>query len=277
MSTLDAVRAPARVAERTTRGAADRMKALGRAELTLLGRNKSAMFTVLALPSVLTLSMHSAVKSLDLKQTGLTIGTVLLPGALGYVLLFAVYSTLTGVYVIRREELVLKRLRTGELRDLEILAGAALPAVLIGLAQSVLLVVGGSVLMGVAAPGTVWLAAVGLLLGMGLMGALAAATAALTNSAEGAQVAVLPMMMLSIMRLGHGRTAGRAARHAGLGVRTAAAEPGGGHDQERLDRRGHGRGAAGTARHGCLDVHRGVGRAQALPLGAATLRQAETG
>ncbi|MGW2816732.1 ABC transporter permease [Streptomyces sp. NPDC001415] len=198
MSTLDAVRAPARVAERTTRGAADRMKALARAELILLGRNKSAMFTVLALPSVLTFSMHSAVKSLDLKQTGLTVGTVLLPGALGYVLLFAVYSTLTGVYVIRREELVLKRLRTGELRDLEILAGAALPAVLIGLAQSVLLVVGGSVLMGVAAPGTVWLAVVGLLLGMGLMGALAAATAALTNSAEGAQVAVLPMMMLSI-------------------------------------------------------------------------------
>ncbi|MFF4181599.1 ABC transporter permease [Streptomyces sp. NPDC001691] len=198
MSTLDAVRGAALAPQRATKGAADRMKALGRAELTLLGRNKSALFTVLVLPSLLTVSMYSAVHSLDLKQTGLTVGTVLLPGSLGYVLLFAVYSTLSGVYVVRREELVLKRLRTGELRDLEILAGAALPAVLIGLAQSVLLAVGGSVLMDVAVPGTLWLAVVGLLLGMVLMGALAAATAAFTRSAEGAQIAVMPLMMLSI-------------------------------------------------------------------------------
>ncbi|MFD7168673.1 ABC transporter permease [Streptomyces violascens] len=197
-TTLDAVRSPVRARERTPNTSADRMKALGRAELTLLARNKSAMFTVLALPTVLTVSMHSAVSSMDLKQTGLTVGTVLLPGALGYVLLFAVYSTLTGVYVVRREELVLKRLRTGELRDLEILAGAALPAALIGLAQAVLLALGGSVLMDVPVPGTIWLAVVGLLLGMVVMGALAAATAAVTKSAEGAQIAVMPMMMLSI-------------------------------------------------------------------------------
>ncbi|WP_329463993.1 ABC transporter permease [Streptomyces sp. NBC_01431] len=202
MSTLDAVRSPVRARERTPNNAADRMKALGRAELTLLGRNKSALFTMLALPSLLTYSLYSAVQSMDLKRAGLTVGTVLLPGALGYVLLFAVYSTLSGVYVIRREELVLKRLRTGELRDLEILAGAALPALVLGLAQSVLLAAGCAVLMDVPVPGTVWLAAVGLLLGMGLMGALAAATAALTKSAEAAQIAVLPLMMVSILGSG---------------------------------------------------------------------------
>ncbi|MCT9090540.1 ABC transporter permease [Streptomyces sp. ASQP_92] len=201
-TTLDAVRSPALEPARNRRSAVERMTALGRAELTLLGRNKSALFTMFVLPSMLTFSMRPAVRGMDLEHTGLTVGTLLLPGALGYVLLFAVYSTLSGVYVVRREELVLKRLRTGELRDLEILAGAALPAVLIGLAQSLLLAAGCSVLLDVAVPGSVWLAAVGLLLGMGLMGALAAATAALTRSAEAAQVAVLPLMMLSLFGSG---------------------------------------------------------------------------
>ncbi|MEU9198092.1 ABC transporter permease [Streptomyces hundungensis] len=201
-TTLDAVRGPARAKERALTSAADRMKALARAELTLLGRNKSALFTTFVLPTMLTCSMRPAVRDMDLEHAGLTVGTILLPGALGYVLLFAVYSTLSAVYVVRREELVLKRLRTGELRDLEILAGAALPMVLIGLGQSLLLAVGCSALMDVPVPGTVWLAAVGLLLGMGLMGALAAATAALTKSAEAAQVAVLPLMMLSIFGSG---------------------------------------------------------------------------
>ncbi|MEU4346683.1 ABC transporter permease [Streptomyces sp. NPDC023838] len=177
---------------------ASRMKALARAELTLLGRNKAAMFTALVLPAMLTFSMNSAVDGMDLKESGLTVGTVLLPGSLGYVLLFAVYSALTGVFVVRREELVLKRLRTGELRDLEILAGASLPAVTLALAQCVLLAAGCSVVLDVAAPRAVWLAVAGLLLGTALMCVLAAATAAFTRSAEGAQISVMPMMLLSM-------------------------------------------------------------------------------
>ncbi|MFG2718838.1 ABC transporter permease [Streptomyces sp. NPDC048416] len=197
-TTLDAVRSPAMAPERSPKSAADRMKALARAELTLLARNKSVMFTVLVLPSLLTGSMYGAVNSIDLEKNGLTAGTVLLPGSLGYALLFALYSPLVGVYVVRREELVLKRLRTGELRDREILAGAALPAVLITLAQSVLLVAACSLWLHVPLPGSAWLAVVGLLLGIALMGALAAATSAVTKTAEGAQIAVMPMMLLSV-------------------------------------------------------------------------------
>ncbi|MET9360129.1 ABC transporter permease [Streptomyces sp. NPDC006632] len=196
-TTLDAVGSPARPKERPTTSAAGRMKALARAELTLLGRNKSTMFTVLLLPSVLTASMYGTVSSIDLAKNGLNAGTVLLPGSLGFALLFALYSPLVGIYVVRREELVLKRLRTGELRDWEILAGAALPAVLIALAQSALLVVGCSLWLHVPPPGSWWLAVVGLLLGIAVMGALATATAAVTRTAEGAQVAVMPMMLLS--------------------------------------------------------------------------------
>ncbi|MGO4431161.1 hypothetical protein AB4Z54_73365, partial [Streptomyces sp. MCAF7] len=43
--------------------------------------------------------------------------------------------SLVGVFVVRREELVLKRLRTGELRDVEILAGSATPALRSGLVR----------------------------------------------------------------------------------------------------------------------------------------------
>ncbi|WP_369377540.1 ABC transporter permease [Streptomyces sp. cg36] len=177
---------------------ATRMKALARAELTLLGRNKAALFTALVLPAVLTFSMSSAVDGMDLAESGLSAGTVLLPGSLGYVLLFAVYSALTGVFVVRREELVLKRLRTGELRDLEILAGAALPALLLALAQCVLLAAGCTLVLDVGAPRAVWLAVAGLLLGAALMCVLAAATAAVTRSAEGAQISVMPVLLLSM-------------------------------------------------------------------------------
>ncbi|MFE4855927.1 ABC transporter permease [Streptomyces sp. NPDC056670] len=197
-TTLDAAQSPVLAPARSLRTAADRMKALARAELTLLGRNKSAMFTVLVLPGLLTVSMYGTVDSIDLGKNGLNAGTVLLPGSLGFALLFALYSPLVGIYVVRREELVLKRLRTGELRDREILAGAALPAVLIALAQSVLLVVGCSLWLHVPLPEVGWLAAVGLLLGIAMMGALAAATSAVTRTAEGAQIAVMPMMLLSV-------------------------------------------------------------------------------
>ncbi|WP_406343410.1 ABC transporter permease [Streptomyces sp. NBC_00648] len=181
---------------------ASRMKSLARAELTLLGRNKAAMFTALVLPAMLTFSMSSAARGMDLKDTGLTVGTVLLPGSLGYVLLFAVYSALVGVFVVRREELVLKRLRTGELRDREILAGAALPPVALALVQCVLLAVGCTVVMDMAAPRAVWLAVAGLALGAALMCVLAAATAAFTRSAEAAQISVMPMLLLSMVGSG---------------------------------------------------------------------------
>ncbi|MFE9538484.1 ABC transporter permease [Streptomyces sp. NPDC006691] len=196
-TTLDAVRSPVLEPARTLKTAADRMRALARAELTLLGRNKSTLFTVLLLPAMLTVSMYGTVTSVDLGKQGLNAGTVLLPGSLGFALLFALYSPLVGIYVVRREELVLKRLRTGELHDWEILAGAALPALLIALAQSALLVVGCSVWLHVPLPRAWWLAAVGLLLGIAVTGALAGATAAVTRTAEAAQIAVMPLMLVS--------------------------------------------------------------------------------
>jgi ABC-2 type transport system permease protein len=175
------------------------MSALARAELTLLGRSRATLVTAVAVPLLLPLSVRSAVDEMDLADAGLTVGTVMLPAAIGFSLLFAVYAALTSAYVVRREELVLKRLRTGELRDREILVGAALPASGIGLVQCVLLAVGCTAVLDLGAPPAPHLAVVGVLSGLVLCGALAAVTAAFTRTAESAQVTSLPMLFVSML------------------------------------------------------------------------------
>ncbi|MGX1759703.1 ABC transporter permease [Streptomyces lydicus] len=177
---------------------AGRLQALGRAELTLLVRNKSALYTSLFLPIVMAFAMRQGVGSMNLAGTGLSVGTVLLPGTLGCVLVFAVYSNVTAAYVARREELVLKRLRTGELRDLEILTGTALPSVLIGLAQCVLLAALGALVLDTDLPTAPHLLIAGVLLGMVTVVGLAAATSAFARSTESAQLIVMPFIMLSL-------------------------------------------------------------------------------
>ncbi|MEG8276139.1 ABC transporter permease [Streptomyces sp. AHA2] len=179
-----------------------RMTALARAELTLLGRTRGALVAALFVPLVLPASASQAAKEMDLAKAGLDTGTFVLPAAIGFSLLFAVYSVLVGTFVVRREELVLKRLRTGELRDGEILAGAALPAVLTGLAQSLLLAAACTVLLDVAAPAAPHLAVLGLLAGLVLCAALAAATASFTRTGESAQVTPMPLMMVSMVGSG---------------------------------------------------------------------------
>ncbi|MFD7404514.1 ABC transporter permease [Streptomyces sp. NPDC059866] len=179
-----------------------RMSALARAELTLLVRSRATLVTAVLVPLLLPLSARSAIDGMDLADAGLTVGTVLLPAAVGFSLLFAVYAALTSAYVVRREELVLKRLRTGELHDREILVGAALPATGIGLIQCVLLAAGCTVLLDLGAPPAPHLAVVGVLLGLVLCGALAAVTAGFTRTAESAQVTSLPLLFVSMLGSG---------------------------------------------------------------------------
>ncbi|MFF6875210.1 ABC transporter permease [Streptomyces sp. NPDC012474] len=179
-----------------------RMTALARAELTLLGRTRGALVAALFVPLVMPVSVRSAAEEMDLAGAGLSTGTLVLPAAVGFSLLFAVYSVLVGVFVVRREELVLKRLRTGELRDAEILAGSALPAVLTGLAQCLLLTAGCVALLDLSAPSAPHLVVLGLLLGLVMCAALAAATAGFTRTAESAQATPMPLLLVSMIGSG---------------------------------------------------------------------------
>ncbi|WP_369390328.1 ABC transporter permease [Streptomyces sp. CG1] len=192
-----------RVAERGGgTSAGRRLWALGRAELTLLGRNRGVVLTALAVPLLLPFSVRPAVDQLDLKKQGLTLGSTLLTAAIGFSFLFAVYTSLVNAYVARREELVLKRLRTGELSDAEILTGTALPALVIGLAQALVLCVGCAVLLHLGAPRAPYLILPGLVAGYLVSAALAALTASFTRTVESAQVTALPLMFLSMLGSG---------------------------------------------------------------------------
>ncbi|MCT7355475.1 ABC transporter permease [Streptomyces sp. 15-116A] len=179
-----------------------RLTALARAELTLLGRSKGTLFAALFVPLMLPFTVLSVVGEMDMKDAGLTVGTVVLPAAVGFSLLFAVYSALVGIFVTRREELVLKRLRTGEVRDVEILAGASLPAVTIGLVQCLVMAAGCAVLLDVSVPEAPHLVVVGLLSGLVMCAALAALTASVTRTVESAQVTTLPLLLVSMLGSG---------------------------------------------------------------------------
>lgn len=190
--------AATRAVRRPGTTSASRMAALARAELTLLGRSKSTIVAAVFVPLVLPVSLASVVDDMEVEDAGLSVGLVLLPAAIGFSLLFGVYSALTAIYTARREELVLKRLRTGELRDTEILGGSALPVLATGLAQSLLLVAGSAVLLHVPAPEAPHLAVLGLLLGLVMCAAFAAVTAAVTRTVESAQVTTMPMVLVSM-------------------------------------------------------------------------------
>ncbi|MGW6057114.1 ABC transporter permease [Streptomyces sp. NPDC055189] len=181
---------------------AGRMWSLARAELTLLGRAKGTLVAALFVPLAMPFSLSQVTEGMDLKAHGLSVGSVVVPGAIGFSLLFAVYSALTTVFAARREELVLKRLRTGELRDPEILAGAALPSVAIGLTQCVVLAIGCSVLLDAGAPSAPHLAVIGVLLGLVMFSALAAVTASFSRSVESAQVMSMPLAFASMFGSG---------------------------------------------------------------------------
>ncbi|MGW2742897.1 ABC transporter permease [Streptomyces sp. NPDC001450] len=179
-----------------------RLRALARAELALLGRNRGVVLTALVMPLALPFSVRPALDQIDLKKEGLSVSAVMMTAAVGFSFLFAVYTSLVNAYVARREELVLKRLRTGELSDAEILTGTALPAVGLGLAQALLLCAGCAVLLHTGAPKAPYLTLLGLVAGLVLSAALAALTAAFTRSVESGQVTALPLVLFSMIGSG---------------------------------------------------------------------------
>ncbi|MCX4771079.1 ABC transporter permease [Streptomyces sp. NBC_01260] len=183
----------------TVRG---RLTALGRAELTLLARNRTALFVALLMPAAMVTAMRSTFEQMDLGGTGLTVAGAALTGGIGTVLIQAVYMNMVAAYVARREELVLKRLRTGEVTDGEILTGTALPAAALALAQTAVIVVAGTAFFGLGAPEHPELLLLGLVTGVVLLTALAAATSVITRTVQTAQLTTLPLFFASMMGSG---------------------------------------------------------------------------
>ena len=182
---------------------AGRLMALGRAEFTLLLRNRTAMFTALAMPVVMVMVVNQVLSGNEiLDNSSLSIGHMMVSAGFGMMLTMVIYSTLVASYVTRREERVLKRLRTGEASDWQILFSTTLPVLALSVAQFALLLVAGTALLDVGAPHRPDLLLVGVLLGFVLSALLAAATAMVTKTVESSQVTVMPLMMVSFVTSG---------------------------------------------------------------------------
>ncbi|GLY49985.1 ABC transporter permease [Lentzea sp. NBRC 102530] len=169
-----------------------RAVAVGQAELKLFWRNRTALFNSLLMPLLLV----PVLIAVDASGVPLVIGLV------GFALLMAVYYNLVTTFVARREELVLKRLRVGELTDPEILVGAALPSVVIALGQMVLYCLVVAVVTGVDLPSRPWFLLLGVLGGVAIFVLLAAASSAFTRTVEMAQVTSLPILMACLFGSG---------------------------------------------------------------------------
>ena len=172
------------------------MTALSRAEFTLLGRNRVLLFNASVIPLVLPLVMLIISSRSDDGLTDVGVGAALEFFAL-FLLVFMVYYNMLSIYATRRDELVLKRLRTGESSDIQILLGPAVPSFVLTVALG--LIVGAVVLaFGGPIPTNALLVAVALLGGAALFAALALITSAFTRNAEAAQITSLPVILIAM-------------------------------------------------------------------------------
>ncbi|NED98589.1 ABC transporter permease [Phytoactinopolyspora halotolerans] len=191
---------PSSSAFAAVRAAGRRIRAMSRAEVRLLTRNTMAMVTALAMPALLVVFTYAT--SDDAVGERMELGSFITVAMTGFVLLFVVYYNLVSSYVARREELVLKRLRTSEATDFEILAGTAVPALLIGMVQVILVAVASAALLDLGVPVNPILVVVGVLGGAAVFVLLAAASTAFTRTVESAQVSTLPLVLVSMVLSG---------------------------------------------------------------------------
>jgi ABC-2 type transport system permease protein len=166
-----------------------RVGSLAAAETRLLLRNRTAVVNSILLPLLLVVAIP--VLGLDADALGVD----LLITAAGVTLVFLTYYNLVTTYVARREDLVLQRMRTGELTDAQVLAATAVPTLLVTVGQLTLITAGVAVLGLFPTPADVVLPVLGVVLGAALMVVLATASTVFTRTPESAQITTLPVVV----------------------------------------------------------------------------------
>ncbi|WP_110240946.1 ABC transporter permease [Nocardioides gilvus] len=163
---------------------------LARFNMLLMARNRTTMiygFLIPLTPLALLFAAPDTTPSAGVAAIGITlVMAVLFPG----------YYNLLSMFVTRRDEMVLKRLRTGEMRDGELVTSMALPGVALVLAVT-LLCVPVAAAAGFDLPSNPLLLLVGVLLACGTFAALALWTASWTKTAESAQLTSGPVMLIA--------------------------------------------------------------------------------
>lgn len=171
---------------------ATRVTGLTHANTLLLVRNRMTLFYAIGFP-LLPMAFLLVGSGQDSAAGLRTVTSCLL-----LAWLFPVFYNLLSMVVTRRDELVLKRLRTGETRDGELLVAMALPGAVIALVIAVALVPLGAAL-GLPMPANVLLYLLTVLCGTAVFSAFALWTAAWTRTAESAQLTSLPVCVLAVV------------------------------------------------------------------------------
>ncbi|WNB84668.1 ABC transporter permease [Cellulomonas sp. ATA003] len=175
-----------------------RVAALARAEMLLLLRNRTTLVIAVGLAPATVGSLAWAMAGTLTDDGGArAVGAFTLTSLVAVALLFVVYYNLTTTFVARREELVLKRLLTGEVTPVEVVVACAVPAVAILLAQLGLGAVAVAVWLDLP-PVThpQWLLS-GVVGGVVVFVLLAVASSALTRTVESAQLTTMPVLLVA--------------------------------------------------------------------------------
>ncbi|MFT4294875.1 MAG: ABC transporter permease [Micropruina sp.] len=186
---------PATATDVPARGStARRFWALVRGETTILLRNRTAVFTAVALPFLVGFAFFG------MSQDRAGLGVVLTMVLVGTALMFVIYYTMVTSLVGRREQLVLKRLLAGEPSAAEILGAPAVPLWALFAIQA-MIAIGGALLLGtpILHPWALTLAVIG---GAAAWTALAVVSAAYTKTVESAQLTTLPLILISLLLSG---------------------------------------------------------------------------
>lgn len=190
--------AMARSRARTSRPRVPRLLGLARAEMTLLLRNRMQLVTALMLPLAVPFLFVPMARQGGTPETlASALGTMFVVA-----LLFIVYYNLLSAYVARRQDLVLKRLRTGEASDATVLAAAAIPALLVAAVMITVMAAISTPLLDLPLPQHPAVLVIGLVLGAVMMVPLALMTANITRTVEAAQITSLPLMALLLLGSG---------------------------------------------------------------------------
>jgi ABC-2 type transport system permease protein len=171
-----------------------RVAALARAETLLLLRNGTALFNAVAISPLFVLFFATISGTLGPDADPDAAGPLILQQLAAMSLLFVVYYNLTTTYVARRQELVLKRLLTGECARAELLAAAAVPALLVTAAQLVLGYAAVALLLAPPPLANPLLPLLALALATPTLVLLAAATSGVSRTVESAQLTTLPAL-----------------------------------------------------------------------------------
>jgi ABC-2 type transport system permease protein len=167
-----------------------RTASLTRWNATLLSRNRLALFYAAVMPLL----------PLGLLFTGergsVSVGAGAIVTMFLVIALFPVYYNVLAQFVSRRDELVLKRMRTGETHDAELLASIALPGALTALLLSAV-AIPISAALGQPFPVNPVFYAATAVLAVTMFTAFAYWTAAWTKNAEAAQLTSMPIIILA--------------------------------------------------------------------------------